>query len=183
MMWETVWNMMLRRKSRIYNTWTVRFQLCEISISQYIAIFMISDNIWYLIHINHQILLISKYNSIPQKGSDPKPPPWDVKALLRKRGFHFFRGCPSPAIANPPLAPLSIPSRGPSAVPLDPAPLPKPLHPSQDKDTSSVLPEAPAASRGFVKQTFTPKVWGWGSGRCGLGGGMLYGRGREDAES
>lgn len=90
MMWETVWNMMLRRKSRIYNTWTVRFQLCEISISQYIAIFMISDNIWYLIHINHQILLISKYNSIPQKGSDPKPPPWDVKALLRKRGFHFL---------------------------------------------------------------------------------------------
>ena len=88
MMWETVWNMMLRRKSRIYNMWTVRFQLCETSISQYIAIFIF--DIWYLIHINHQILLISKYNSIPQKVSNPKPPPWDVKDLLRKGGFIFL---------------------------------------------------------------------------------------------
>ena len=142
---------------------------------------------------------MSKYNSISQKGRDPKPPPWDVKTPPRKRDF-IFLGVAFHLLFQS-LCWLSIPSRDPSTIPLAPAPLPKPLYHSLNKDLSSVFALAPAplpiatlslfeqgpifcicqgtsSIRLFCKRDFYPKVLRMGAvvGRTGGGGSIAQQR-------
>lgn len=135
-------------------------RLSPTALNRYISIYSHHYDIWDLIHIQEQIFWypnITQASSL-QKCRNPKPLPWDFKDSPRKGDFVFLGFVPHLLFQTLFLA-LINPLKRPQPSPTVPAPLPKPLYPSQDKDPPA-FPKAPATSGHFVKQTFILKVCG-----------------------